>query len=300
MSKKTKTDHIHLRPFDQEHFDFDYFHDLSEEDQKYLLSYLGEEINGWYVKKNIKIKNKKSGRTMVLNTIYTKEVLKQAYLKIKENPEALRQFNARLYNENDSRKKKKQPKLQPIDFIKLEWQRENSRRVWERRNDAYATLINTNKIDENKGYQKKGIKIKAQVQEVDADGENVPEKNKDILASIKADHNKEESEVQFFIRCKKLDRVDYFIWSQLMEVVQAEKETPEMLMVKEDLKEKNNQFERKDFTRSKYMIYLLNCVELLTPLITQPDGVKIIEELKNIFNLVIYPYKQGKLQKEKI
>lgn len=286
MKKKTKTTHIHLRPFDKEHFDFNYFHDLSKEDQKYLLGYLDEEINARYVK---------------TGSIYTKEVLKKAYQEIKSEPEKLRQFNKRLSAENDSRKKKKLKRIQPIDFIKLEWQRENSRRVWERRNDAYSTLINTNKIDENKGFQKQGLKVKSYVaKEEQEESSSQPEDPKDVLMAIRSDHNKEENEMQFFIRCQKANRTDYFIWSQLIEVVHQEEITPEIKMVQDDLKDKNDQYERKEFTRSKYMLYLLNCVQLIDPLIKNPDGIKTIKELKNVFELVIYPYKKGKLQREKV
>ena len=127
-NKKHKDDeYVKLRPFDKWLFDFPYFKSLSQEDQRYILRFMRETINGVIIKPD-----DKSRESILTNKKAQALKLKQ----IKQDAATYTRFKER----KQKLEKKSKVKISDLDFVKKEWQRQFNREVKPRREDAYSRI----------------------------------------------------------------------------------------------------------------------------------------------------------------
>lgn len=280
---------LKFRPFDKEFIMVDYYQDLDDDSKEWLIKFNQEEINGNYFKEN---------------SIYTPKVCRAYYKKIQKDPELLRQFNLKLQEENKKRKKKKEKLFSPHEFIKRLWQREANRKVWERRDDAFATFFRScdRFIDNNKGLKsKKGLGRKRIIELIDAEKvEDHSQDPQELEWTNAKESQKLPEDIQDFLDCRKADRVDLYIWHKLIDVCSSEKEKKQYFKdLEKELVKLYAMRSQGKINKTNYYLMLKGYLDIADLFAKNPDSKKTCNELENIFNLVVYPYKQGKLQKEK-
>lgn len=274
--KKPKTEYVHFSPFDKELFDQDYIKKLSPKDRKYLLDFSKENINGMIV----------DGKESVFND---SKARKERLKVIKADPELYADFK----EAKEKYDKKNKIKSTELEFVKKYWQQEANRYKHRRRQDAYSRLINR-KFEEIKN---------AYVDPIYNSPEYIAEEEefREKTLSEAHENNQPNEDIQEFLYYRKKDRLDKYIWLRLGEIIQKEKtKNKHFEMMEKDISLRNEEFENKRFTRIKYMIYLYSCLVICETFANQKDSLVIVKELRNIFDLIIYPRNDKmKLQEEK-
>ena len=127
------------------------------------------------------------------------------------------------------------------------------------------------------------------------------EEYKEELFTEASNAQKPSENVEEFLHYRKADRLDKYIYLKLLEIISIEiKKSKHFKMMLEDLHPRNEQFENKAFSRRNYLLYLYSCLVAAETFCKEKDSIKICEQLRKVFELVIYPRNNyNKLQGEK-
>lgn len=271
--------YVKLRPFDRWQFDFPYFKSLSQLDQRYILKYLRETVNGMIMKdpKRSILSNQKA------------QVLKLK--QIKEDPIALSRFKYRkkVYE------KKYRKKIADLSFVKIEWQRLFNREVKPRREDFYSKLLynQVHEID----HSQTNMKLMTSMEQ-----DLYHEKNQVEIAEAVYNKTSRHEDIDLYLKCQQADRLDYYLYTKLKDLIGENiREYPFLKKCLTDLLEKYEDFESKRIKKSHYLFFLYTQLTLLKKFANTEESAIIIKELDKIFKLVIYnkgePSETGKTKK---
>ena len=271
--------YVKLRPFDRWMFDFPYFKSLSKLDQRYILKYLRETVNGQIVK------NPK--RSILSNR--NAQLLKLE--QIKSDPQALLRFKKR---KKDFEKKHKK-KITELGFVKTEWQRLFNREVKPRREDFYSRML----YNEVKEIDHSQVNMKLMTS---TEQELYHDKNANEIAEATYNKTSRHEDIALYLKCQQADRIDYYLYTKLKELIGENiRQYPFLRKCLNDLNEKSQEMETKKIKKSHYLFFLYTQLTLVKKFANTEESAIIINELDKIFKLVIYnkgePNETGKTKK---